>query len=74
MNNTLFAPAIHVRLDGRSQRLNAAELRLPTGASDFDIKGAVARRLEVAAGNFKFHVVERHSNGNITIRPEAVFG
>lgn len=74
MNNLLFAPAIHVRLGGRSQRLNAAQLGLAANASDHDIKSAVARNLEVAPGELRQHVVERHDNGNITVRPEAVFG
>ncbi|RYX81623.1 hypothetical protein EON83_23150 [bacterium] len=74
MNNLLFAPAIHVRFEGRSRRLNLAGLGLAANANDHDIKNAVARNLEVAPAEFKFHVVERHSNGNITVRPEAVFG
>jgi len=74
MQNAFFAPAIHVRFDGRSQRLNFAHIGLAANANDSDIKEAVARNLEVAASTFKFHVVERHDNGNITIRPEAVFG
>lgn len=74
MNNLLFAPALHVRFDGRSQRLNMAQLGLAVNASDSDIKNAVARNLEVAPSQFSFHVVERHENGNITVRPQAVFG
>jgi len=30
--------------------------------------------LDVPAGSFKLYVVEHHGNGNITVRPEAVFG
>jgi len=70
----VFTPAIHVRFAGQSQRLNFAHIGLPANATDGDIKEAVARNLEVAASTFKFHVVERHDNGNITVRPEAVFG
>ena len=74
MMTSLFAPAIHVRFDGRSQRLNAGQLGLAANAGDNDIKHAVARVLEVAPAQLKFHVVERHDNGNITVRPEAVYG
>ncbi len=74
MNNLLFAPALHVRFDGRSQRLNMAQLGLAANANDGDIKDAVARNLEVAPSLFNFYVVERHENGNITVRPQAVFG
>ncbi len=72
--NSLFAPPIHVRFDGRSQRLNAAQLGLAANASDHDIKRAVALSLDVSTTQLKLHVVERHDNGNITVRPEAVFG
>ncbi len=74
MNNLLFAPAVHVRFDGRSQRLNIAQLGLAANTTDHDIKNAVARNLEVKPSQFNLHVVERHDNGNITVRPEAVFG
>ena len=74
MMTSLFAPAIHVRFEGRSQRLNAAQLGLSANASDLSIKQAVAHNLDVATAQLKFHVVERHENGNITVRPEAVFG
>ncbi|BCM88459.1 hypothetical protein IAD21_00290 [Abditibacteriota bacterium] len=74
MNNLLFAPTVHVRLGGRSQRLNLAGIGLAANASDHDIKNAVARHLEVASADLRSHVVERHDNGNITVRPEAVFG
>lgn len=74
MTNMLFAPAIHVRFGGRSQRLNAAQLGLAANAGDADIKHAIARMLDVSTSELKFHAVERHENGNITVRPEAVFG
>lgn len=74
MTTSLFAPAIHVRFEGRSQQLNAHQLGLPANAGDADIKHAVAQRLDVPTSHLKFHVVERHDNGNITVRPEAVFG
>jgi hypothetical protein len=34
----------------------------------------MARHLDVPARMFDGYIVERHSNGNFTIRPEAVFG
>ena len=74
MTTSIFAPAIHVRFEGRSQRLNAVQLGLAANASDLDIKNAVARVLEVTPAGLKFHIVERHDNGNVTVRPEAVFG
>lgn len=74
MMSSLFAPSIHVRFEGRSQRVNAAQLGLAANAGDNDIKHAVATMLDVAPTRLKYHVVERHENGNVTVRPEAVFG
>ena len=74
MTTSLFAPAIHVRFQGRSLQLNAGQLGLAANAHDIDIKRAVANQLDVALSALQFHVVERHQNGNITVRPEAVFG
>lgn len=72
----LAAPArtIHVRLDGRSSDLAADRLGLPEQATDEQVKVAVARHLEVPARRLSDAVVDRHPNGNLTIRPEAVFG
>ena len=39
-----------------------------------EIKRAVAGYLDVSADKFKHYVIDRHETGNLTIRPEAVFG
>jgi hypothetical protein len=43
-------------------------------SSDRDVRSALARYFEVPLRKFAPYVVERHANGNITVRPEAVFG
>jgi hypothetical protein len=43
-------------------------------SSDNEIKQALAQHFDVPAAKFTAYVVERHDNGNITVRPEAVFG
>ena len=68
------APAVHVRYGGESQRVSVAQLGLPANADTSAIKTAVARWLEVPVAQLNFHVVERHDNGNFTLRPQAVFG
>ncbi len=68
------APAVHVRYGGHSQRLSVAQLGLPANADNHALKAAVARWLEVPVAHLNFHVVERHDNGNFTLRPQAVFG
>ena len=76
MTHTLLAhaPAVHVRYGGHSHRLSIAQLRLPANADNFAIKEAVAHFLEVPVAQLNFHVIERHENGNFTVRPQAVFG
>ena len=49
-------------------------LDVGSGSTDREIKGAVAGYLDVTEARFRSYVVERHENGNITVRPEAVFG
>jgi hypothetical protein len=72
----LAAPArtVHVRLDGRSSDLPLDRLGLPEQATDDQVKVAVARHLEVPARGLVDAVVDRHPNGNLTVRPEAVYG
>jgi hypothetical protein len=72
----LAAPArvIHVRLDGRSYDMPLDRLGITEQAPDEQVKAAVARHLEVPADRLSESVVDRHPNGNLTIRPEAVFG
>ena len=65
---------VHVRFDGRSFDLPLAELGVADGAGDRDIKRAVARHLEVNEERLHDHVLDRHETGNLTLRPEAVFG
>ena len=72
----LAAPArvVHVRLDGRSFDLPADHLGVSEAATDEQVKAAVARHLEVPANRLSDSVIDRHPNGNLTVRPEAVFG
>jgi hypothetical protein len=72
----LAAPArvVHVRLDGRSFDLPADRLGLSDSATDEQVKAAVARHLEVPGNRLNDSVIDRHPNGNLTVRPEAVFG
>ena len=64
---------IHVRFGGRSFDVSLSQL--PHGAGDdASIKRALATHLEVPANHLDDHVIDRHANGNLTLRPEAVFG
>ena len=46
----------------------------PTMAAKFEVKRALARHLEVPEEKLRDYVVDRHETGNLTVRPEAVFG
>lgn len=75
-NEMLVDPerVIHVRFEGCSWDLPFGALDLGDLSSDNDVRQALARYLDVPAAKLAAYVVERHANGNITVRPEAVFG
>ena len=65
---------LHVRYEGTSRDIPLELLRLKVGASDDDIRAAVCAYLDIGSARLRDYVVERHPNGNLTLRPEAVFG
>jgi hypothetical protein len=65
---------VHVRFDGCSYDLPADRLGLSDRSTDDQVKLAVARHLEVLPSRLDDVVVDRHPNGNLSVRPEAVFG
>jgi hypothetical protein len=65
---------VHVRFEGRSLDITFGVLDIGDLSSDQDVRQALATHLNVRAIKFAPYVVERHRNGNITVRPEAVFG
>ena len=50
------------------------DLDIGPASTDREIKRALARHLEVPAEKLRDYVVDRHQTGNMTVRPEAVFG
>ena len=65
---------LHIRFEGRSTDIPLADLDVGRISSDREVKNAVARYLDVSIEKFAHYVVDRHETGNLTIRPEAVFG
>lgn len=65
---------LHLRFEGRSRDIPLDVLDVGVAATDIAIKTAVARFVEVPTAQLDGYVVERHENGNLTLRPEAVFG
>ena len=68
------AAVLHARFDGRSFDIPLTELDIGQSSSDTQIKRALARRLDVPEAKLRDYVVDRHQTGNLTVRPEAVFG
>ena len=65
---------VHVRFEGRSLDVPQADLDVGAASSDNDVKRALARYLEVPEAKLRDYVIDRHETGNLTVRPEAVFG
>jgi hypothetical protein len=65
---------LHVRLDGQSLDIPLADLDLGSASEDREVKRALARHLAVPEGRLRDYTVDRHETGNVTVRPEAVFG
>ena len=69
----LMHRALHVRIDGRSQELSLAALKLDASATDGQIKRAVERHLDLRTGYLNSYAVSRTSQA-IIVRPEAIYG
>jgi hypothetical protein len=67
-------PVLHIRFDGRSFDIPLSDLDVGTLSSDAEIKRALAGYLDVPEVKFRDYTIDRHETGNLTVRPEAVFG
>ncbi len=65
---------IHIRFEGQSRDVGLTVLDVGEMSSDQELRQALARHLDVSMRKFALYVVERHANGNVTVRPKAVFG
>lgn len=65
---------VHIRFEGRSLDIPQGDLDVGTASSDAEVKRALARYLEVPDAKLRDYVIDRHETGNMTVRPEAVFG
>lgn len=65
---------VHIRFEGQSWSIACDRLDVGTRSNDQEIRHALSRYLEIPVSKLAHYVVERHTNGNITVRPEAVFG
>lgn len=67
-------PVLHVRVQGRSRDIALDLLDLSTGSGDETARAAVAKFMELPPESLAWCVIERHAIGNMTLRPQAVFG
>jgi hypothetical protein len=65
---------VHIRFEGRSIDVPQSDLDVGPASSDNEVKHALAGYLETPEGKLHDYVVDRHDTGNMTVRPEAVFG
>jgi hypothetical protein len=65
---------VHVRFEGHSRDVPLHALDVGPQAGDADLKCALAAYLQVPEGKLSEYVIDRHASGNLTVRPEAVFG
>jgi len=72
--NLATGPVAHIRYRGLSRTVALDALGVRAGTCDADVIRALARYLEVADGELSGYLLERHPSGNVTLRPEAVFG
>ncbi|REJ68217.1 MAG: hypothetical protein DWQ31_08800 [Planctomycetota bacterium] len=68
------AAVLHIRFDGRSFDIPLADLDVGHLSSNEEVKRALAGYLNVPEVKFRDYTVDRHERGNLTVRPEAVFG
>jgi len=74
MAEPIPAVILHVRFEGRSVDIPLADLDVGQFSADAQIKRAVARYLDVPVEKFRHYAIDRHETGNLTVRPQAVFG
>ncbi len=73
-NDTATSAVLHLRFQGRSRDIALDALAVNAGSPDADVKRAVAQLIDASLADLDYTVIERHANGNLTLRPEAVFG
>ena len=68
------SPVLHIRFEGRSFDIPLSDLDVGALSHDAEIKRTLAAYLNVPETKLRDYVVDRHETGNLTVRPEAVFG
>jgi hypothetical protein len=78
MNNGVVeqvAPQLHLRIEGRSVDIPLNELDVGVLSTDDAIRAAVAENTGIPVAKLRAFAVDRNQqSGDMTMRPEAVFG
>jgi hypothetical protein len=74
MGQIMDEPTLHIRYDGFSHDIPLDELDINNLSTADEVRMAAAQYLDVGLDRLEPYVIEKHRNGNITVRPEAVFG
>jgi hypothetical protein len=68
-------PNLHIRYDGGSQDIPMSDLDLGELSSDAQIKSAAADHMHIPVSKLQNFTVDRNADtGDVTLRPQAVFG
>ena len=65
---------VHIRFEGRSYDLTRRALGLNGQSPDVVVKARLAHYFEIPVERFDACVIERRPNGDLIVRPEAVYG
>lgn len=73
MNSCIDNIKIELFFAGRLFAVDAEELNLDCESSDRELRDALAEHLRIKPSRLHGHAINRHQNGDITVRP-VVFG
>lgn len=65
---------VHVRFEGRSYDITETQLGVTVRMNDTTVKERLSQHFDVKRDRFESYVVDRRPNGDLIIRPEAVYG
>jgi len=65
---------LHLFFDGETIDVGFTQLDIGDLSTDVQVKQALADHLNQPVEKFRNYQVDRQEDGNITVRPEAVFG
>ena len=69
------SPTLHIRYEGESTDVSLADLDLGDISTDAQIRDAVATHLGIPSTKLSAFAIDRNTEtGDITLRPQAIFG